>query len=268
VNFERDPETGKIIHEFNADPETIETRDYLINLIWSHQKLNFKDGAYKVPFQGSQNLLVLERAGKALIALNDNDVERLSATVQTSFGPHVRLHDYSGSNEDDVTTDSHGRVTISVPNMSYAFFGPSGITGGFSPASKRTAQEFQLDDDLGDSRASGLGYGGKITSEDFRKAGSIWVASDTPARVSVFTEGERHIEIRVHKPDKTGAKSATSGNETATSTASNIKPLTLEFMADREGYHQLSARLTEAGEAPTRGYIKVEYEAPSRSAKF
>lgn len=82
VNFERDPETGKIIHEFNADPETIETRDYLINLIWSHQKLNFKDGAYKVPFQGSQDLLVLERSGKALIALNDNGVERLSATVQ------------------------------------------------------------------------------------------------------------------------------------------------------------------------------------------
>jgi alpha-amylase len=170
--------------------------------------------------------------------------------------------------EDDVITDGDGRVTISVPNMSYAVFGPSGITGGFSPASKRTTQEFQLDDDLGDSRASGLGYGGKITSEDFRKAGSIWVAGDTPARVSVFTEGERHIEIRVHKPDKTGAKSATSGNETATGTASNIKPLTLEFMADREGYHQLSARLTEAGEAPTRGYIKVEYEAPSRSAKF
>ena len=268
VNFERDPETGEIIHKFNADPETIETRDYLINLIWSHQKLNFKDGAYKVPFQGSQDLLVLERAGKALIALNDNGVERLSATVQTSFGPHARLHDYSGSNADDVATDSDGRVTISVPKMSYAVFGPAGISGGFSPASKQTTQEFQLDDDLGDSRTSALGYGGKITREDFRKAGSIWVASNTPVRVSVFPEGERHIEIRVHKPDKTGAKSATSGNETATGTASNTKPLTLEFMADREGYHQLSARITDVGEAPTRGYIKVEYEAPSRSAKF
>ena len=122
VNFERDPETGKIIHKFNADPETIENRDYLINLIWSHQTLNFKDGAYKVPFQGSQDLLVLERTGKALIALNDNGVERLSATVQTSFGPHVRLHDYSGSNEDDVTTDSDRRVTISVPKHELCSF--------------------------------------------------------------------------------------------------------------------------------------------------
>lgn len=268
VNFARDSETGNIIHKFDADPETIETRDYLINLIWSHQKLNFKDGAYKVPFQSSQDLLVLERAGKALIALNDNGVERLTATVQTSFGPHVRLHDYSGSNPDDITTDSDGRVSISVPKMSYAVFGPAGISGGFSPPSKRTTQEFQLDDDLGDSRTSALGYGGKITSEDFRKAGSIWVASNSPVRISVFTEGERHVEIRMNKPDEKGAKSTSSGNEAATGTTSNTKPLTLEFIADREGYHQLSARLTDSGEMPTRGYIKVDYEAPLTSRKF
>jgi alpha-amylase len=268
VNFGQDPETGKIVHGFNADPETIQTRDYLVNLIWAHQKLNFKDGAYKVPFQGSQDLVILERAGKALIALNDNGVQRLSATVQTSFGPHMKLHDYSGSNADDVTTDSDGRVTISVPQMSYAVFGPAGITGGFSPPRKRTTQEFQLDDDLGDSQTSALGYGGKITSEDFRKAGSIWLARNTAVRVSVFTDGERHVEIRVHKPGDTGAKSTTSGNEAATGTASNTNPLVLEFMGDREGYHQLSARLTESGEASTRGYIKVEYEAPARSDKF
>ena len=89
-------------------------------------------------FQGSQDLLILERAGKALIALNDNGVERLSATIQTNFGPHVRLHDYSGSNTDDVITDGDGRVTISVPKMSYAVFGPAGISGGFSPPLKRT----------------------------------------------------------------------------------------------------------------------------------
>jgi alpha-amylase len=70
----------------NADPETIKTRDYLVNLIWAHQELNFKDGAYKVPFRGSQDLLVIERAGKALIALNDHGNKRLSAKVDTSFG--------------------------------------------------------------------------------------------------------------------------------------------------------------------------------------
>jgi len=108
---------------FKADPENLQMRDYLINLIWAHQKLNFKDGAYKVPFQGSPDLLVLERTGKALIALNDNGIETLNASVQTSFGPNVTLHDYSGSNAQDITTDAEGRVTVSVPKMSYAVWG-------------------------------------------------------------------------------------------------------------------------------------------------
>jgi alpha-amylase len=167
-----------------------------------------------------------------------------------------------------VTTDSDGRVTISVPKMSYGVFGPAGISGGFNPALKRTIQEFQLDDDLGDSQTSALGYGGKITSENFRKAGSIWVARNTVVRVSVFTDGGRHVDLRVHKPNENGAKSTSSGNKAATGTSSNTKPLVLEFMADREGYHQLSARLTESGEVPTRSYIKVDYEAPARSNKF
>jgi alpha-amylase len=47
------------------DPEELQLRDYLVNLIWAHQKLDFKDGAYRVPFQDSPDLLVLERAGKA-----------------------------------------------------------------------------------------------------------------------------------------------------------------------------------------------------------
>lgn len=42
----------------------------------------------------------------------------------------------------------------------------------------------------------------------------------------------------------------------------------LEFTADREGYHQISARLTEAAETPTRAFVKVEYQAPKESDKF
>ena len=47
-----------------------------------------------------------------------------------------------------------------------------------------------------------------------------------------------------------------------------LPPLTLEFTAAREGYHQLTARLAEADEVPTRAYVKVEYEAPAESDKF
>jgi alpha-amylase len=250
---------------FAADPERIATRDYVVNLVWSHQKLDFKDGAYRVPFQGSQDLLVIERAGKALIGLNDSGNEMLTAGVRTSFGPHVRLHDYSGSNLDDVTTDGDGRVTVSVPPMSYAVWGPAGISGGFDPPARRTTQEFQLDDDLGDAQPSSLGYGGKITSAAFHTAGAIWAAANTRVKVSVFTDGARKVELRVATPDAHGGKSTSSGKHGISGQATNDAPLELEFTAAREGYHQLAARLADSSEQPTRAYVKVEYEAPARS---
>lgn len=250
---------------FRADPERIAARDYVVNLVWAHQKLDFKDGAYRVPFQGSQDLLVIERAGKALIGLNDHGSETLTADVQTSFGANVRLHDYSGSNHDDLTTDGDGRVTVSVPPMSYAVWGRAGISGGFDPPARRTTQEFQLDGDLGDSRPSSLGYGGKITPKGFRTAGSIWAAASTLVKVSVFTDGERRVDLRVTNPDEHGGKSTTSGDRGAVGGATNHDPLRLEFVASREGYHQLRARLADPAEQPTRAWVKVEYEAPAES---
>jgi len=211
---------------------------------------------------------VLERAGKALIALNDNGVDARSATVQTSFGPNVRLHDYSGANPDDVTTDGQGRLTISVPRMSYAIFAPAGIGGGFDPPKRRTTQEFQLDDDLGDAHHAALGYGGRIAPGAFRTAGAIWAAAGTTLKVEVFTDGARDAEVRVLSPDEAGAKSATSGRHDGRGRTSNTGPLVLEFEAEREGYHQLTARLADGDQAPTRAYVKVQYEAPAQSDKF
>ena len=251
-----------------ADPQSIRARDYLVNLIWAHQKLDFKDGAYRVPFRDSPDLLVLERAGKALIALNDNGIDAQSATVQTSFGPNVRLHDYSGANPDDVTTDGQGRLTISVPRMSYAIFAPAGVGGGFDPPKRRTTQEFQLDDDLGDAQDAALGYGGKIAPGTFRTAGAIWAAAGTTVRVEVYTDGARDAEVRVLHPEPAGAKSASSGHHDARGPTSNMAPLVLKFEAEREGYHQLTARLADGDQAPTRVYVKVQYEAPAQSDKF
>jgi alpha-amylase len=108
------------------------------------------------------------------------------------------------------------RMTLAVPEMScYAVFGPSGISGGFSPALKRTTQEFQLDDDLGDSQISALGYGGKITSENFRKAESIWVARNTTVRVSVFTDGGGTSNSAFISPMKTVQRARVRGTEAA-----------------------------------------------------
>jgi alpha-amylase len=252
---------------FNADPATLPIRDYLINLIWSHQMLQFKDGAYKVRYQGSPDLLVIERSGKALIGLNDHGSQWLHVGVQTDFGPGVRLHDYSGAVPNDAETDENGRFEISVPPMGYCVWGPAGISGEFSSAVHRTVQEFQLDDDLGDSRSPAPGYGGKLTSDSYRTAGSVWTAARSVVKVRVYAQENRSIELRIAKPLPGGEKSSIEGYYKA-GLSSPDTPLYFEFETDREGYHQLSAKINEAGQPPIRAFIKVEYEAPAVSNKF
>lgn len=253
---------------FKADPKTFPFRPYLVNLIWAHQKLNFKDGAYKVRYQDSPDLLVIERSGKALIGVNDHGNEWKSAWVKTDFGPNMKLHDYSGALSNSPETDGNGWVNVSVPPMGYVILGPVGIQGGFSPRSRPTIQEFQLADDLGDRHPQSLGYGGDIRSEELRTAGSIWTAPETPVRISVFTEGEREVEVQVHQPDEQGKKSWSDGVQRQSGSTSNDSPLVLEFVAEREGYHQISAKLRHRTLAPTRAYLKVEYQAPAESEKF
>jgi alpha-amylase len=252
---------------FNADPASHPTRGYLANLIWCHRMLNFKDGAYKVRYQGSPDILVIERSGKALIGLNDHGSRTLKVSVQTDFGPWVRLHDYSGANPSDAETDQHGRFELSVAPMGYSIWGPAGITGEFAPAAYRTVQEFQLDDDLGDGRRQALGYGGKLEANTFRTAGSVWTAARSVVKVWVYSQDSRDIELRIAKPGPDGKKSDTEGLYRI-GQASRDAPLYLEFETDREGYHQLSAKITDITQAPTRTYVKVEYEAPAISNKF
>jgi alpha-amylase len=253
---------------FNADPDTLAVRPYIANLVWTHQKLGFKDGVYKVRYQGSQDLLVIERSAHALIGLNDHGSQPQAAWVQTDFAPGTRLHDYSGNTDENLVTDEHGWVKVVVPSMSYAVWGPSGIEPGFAPAERRTTQEFQLDDDVGDARDNTPGYGGKIQPGVYRTAGSVWAAAGSVVKVWLYTDGERKAELRAYQPDETGARSREQGDHVKAGPVSNTSPLYLEFTAEREGYHQLAATLPQDNQAPTRGYVKVEYQAPAESEKF
>lgn len=253
---------------FAADPATHSTRDFVRNLVWCHQKLNFKDGAYKVRHQRSQDLLIIERSGKALIGLNDHGSEWLSAWVQTDFGPGARLHDYSGANSDDRATDANGWFEVWVPPSGYVVWGPAGVTGGFSPPTRRTTQEFQMDDDLGDARDQAPGDGGRITAAEFRTAGAIWCAANSQVNVNVYCDGTRDVEVRALKPSDTGSRSDQNGHHEQSGAASNTSAATLQFTADREGYHQIRVRITDASQQPTRAYVKVDYAAPATSDRF
>jgi alpha-amylase len=251
----------------HADPKTHPTRPYIVNLVWCHQKLNFKDGAYKVRYQGSGDLLVIERSGKALIGLNDNGNDPQSAWAQTDFGAHVTLHDYSGSTSQDLETDNNGWVNVVLPAMSYTVWAPIGATGGFSPPQRRTTQEFQFADDLGDSSPASLGYGGRLVPTDWRTAGAVWVAADTKVHIWLYADGECEAEVAAMNPGPKGEKSTQHGQHATAGQAAATQPLEFVFTAANEGYYCLAARLAQ-GQQPPKAYLRVEYEAPATSDKF
>jgi alpha-amylase len=168
----------------------------------------------------------------------------------------------------DLTTDGQSRLNLTVPPKTCCVWGPAGVSGGFTGHPRRTTQEFQMADDLGDSNSLSLGYGGKLVAGQYRTGGSIWAAAGSLVKIRVYADEARTVDLRVLRPNADGSKSSTQGGYDAHGAASAQTPLTLDFTAEREGYHQITAKLAQDGDAPVSAYIIVDYEAPAESTKF
>lgn len=246
-------------------------RDAIANIIWCHQKLNFKKGSYKVRWQAS-DLLIIERGYKAgpensyaIIGINDNWNTWQSATIQTDFGANVQLHDYSGANASDIWTDASGKATIYVPpcdgsntRRGYCIWGPTGVSGGFSPSQRSTTQEWEMADDLGDSNASSLQQGGALpaSSTSLRTAGSV------------FDENGKTITVNLYPanttPNLTVALYNASG--TAVQTVSGTGNQTLTYTPSSTGMYTVKVKNTNAANPSQKVYVKVTYTAPKVAA--
>ena len=241
--------------------EAIPTRPWLVNLVWCHQKLAFKSGDYFVRYQGSQQLLILERGARAIVAINNDGDNWHDAWISTAFGPNTQLHDYSGSRPDDIWTNADGWVNIAVPPLSYSVWGQPGVTGGFDPSSLRTVQQFEMDDDLGDSDPNSPGYGGKAITGSYRTAGRIWPAAGSEVNLSIYSDAPQPVEFQVLDP---GSAQVCSGTGTSTPSV----PLIASFAVAREGWHTLQAKLTNSAPNPARLYVKVDYIGPAATTQF
>ena len=170
----------------------------LENLIWCHQNLRFKEGAYLVRWQAG-DALVIEREAKALIAVNDNysSWQNLS-NVQTSWSDGTVLKDYSGANGTTTATVSNGgKVSISIPpcdgtagagRKGYCVWAPVGISENYVLPSNRITQEWEMEDDLGDNHPLSLQQGGRLpdNSEDCRVVGKIYVESGQQMNLELY----------------------------------------------------------------------------------
>ena len=242
--------------------ESLPSRGWAENLLWCHQKLAFKSGDYFLRFQGSSELLIVERGARAIVALNNGE-SWSSQWISTAFFPNTQLHDYSGSMPADLWTNQDGWALITVPPCSYSVWGPAGIEGGFSPVPRRTVQQFEMADDLGDSDPKSLQYGGSAVSTGFRTAGAIWPAKGSIVNVSIYSDVDQQVDFVIQSPAGAPPVSAFPSGATSAST-----PLAATFTVQTEGLHKLTARLSNAGAPPARLYMKVDYMGPASSDLF
>ncbi|MFM7310555.1 MAG: alpha-amylase domain-containing protein, partial [Flavobacteriales bacterium] len=189
--FEDVFDIGYTGNRYNHDPKSstsLPMRDDLRNLVWCHQVLDFKSGAYQVP-HASADYLVVVRAGKAVIGITDHWSNWQNQTVYTGFPAGTVLKDYSGANGTaTVTVDANGYAAINTPPVNpalniagrrgYSVWAPIGKDGQTyqPPRAVATTQEWEMSGDLGDSHTSSLGQGGAIpaSSTNFRVVGKIF----------------------------------------------------------------------------------------------
>ncbi|MBF9222458.1 alpha-amylase family glycosyl hydrolase [Hymenobacter ruricola] len=261
--------TGKRYTHRPVSTADLPTRDDLVNLLWCHQHLHFKDGAYRVRYQ-SPDHLVIERSSKALIGINDHYNDWQETYVDSDFAPGTVLKDYSGANGTATyTVPADQRVRISTPpcngtallgRRGYSVWAPVGQdNSAYAPAhAALTTQEWEMANDLGDLNCSGLGQGGALPdySTNTRLAGKIYAQAGQPVTYTLYPEdastNTRSLVVGVYDLRGNLLSSATG---TAAASGTCIPATT--------GWLALKIHNASAADPGQRAYVQVSYTAPA-----
>jgi hypothetical protein len=180
-----------------TDTLDLPMRSDLVNIIWCRQNLHFANGSYLIRWQ-ENDALVIERASKAIIAVNDQfSTWKNLIGVQTSWADGTVLRDYSESNANTTVVYGGGKIDISIPpcdgtapkgRKGYSIWAPDGITTNYNNPLETITQEWEMSDDLGDSHAASLQQGGKLPnqSKDCRVVGKVHADAQTNINVELY----------------------------------------------------------------------------------
>lgn len=248
-----------------ADSIELPMRSDIVNIIWCHQNLDFKDGSYLVRWQ-ENDALVIERDSRAIIAVNDHWNNWKSLTgVQTNFSDGTILRDYSGANTQTITVYGGGKMDISIPpcdgsatlgRKGYCIWAPDGIQTNYVNASESITQEWEMANDLGDSHASSLQQGGELptNSLECRVVGKIYPKENSTISVELYpllaTESVNLLLV--------------DSNCTIIDSVAGVGNITHDFTVSNESWYTLKIRNTTPNQSGQKCWIKVNYEAPSQ----
>jgi alpha-amylase len=237
-------------------------RDDIANIIWCHQKLQFKQGAYIVR-HSSNDHLIIERSGKAIIGVNDGWSTWQGTWIPTNFAPGTQLHDYSGANSDDIYVNEDGWVQIWSPpcdgsnyRRGYTIWGPAGISGNLGNKGFATLQEWHLANDLGDSHAASLGQGGELPDYSLatRTAGKIFNRKGK-MRVQLFP-ADPSLSLTLILADATG--------ENHLDSIAGTGNLTKIWTTPGKGWFTLKVRNTTDVQQGQEAWVRATYGTPRK----
>ncbi|RYZ16680.1 MAG: T9SS type A sorting domain-containing protein, partial [Chitinophagaceae bacterium] len=136
----------------------------------------------------------------------------------------------------------------------YCIWGPAGITGGFAPAQRSTTQEWEMDNDLGDSHASSLGQGGALpaSSTALRYAGKVFDQSGKTITVNVFPNNTTYsLTVGIY-----------SNTDALLTSTSGTGTLTLSYTPTSTGFYKIKVRNTSTTNPSQKFWVKATYTAP------
>jgi alpha-amylase len=255
--------SNRFSHKPNLESELPVFSD-IANIIWCHQNLHFKEGSYMVPWQ-AQDALVIERSGRALIAVTDSWANWQNLTgVQTTFADGTVLYDYSGANGTGTrTVYGGGKVDISIPpcdgtalmgRRGYSIWAPQGITENYDKPAKQTVQEWEMANDLGDNHLGSLQQGGQLpdNSLDCRVVGKIFPEAGKQFKIEIFPE----------TPTKSVTLILLDKNCNPLDSVSGIGNLVLNYTPSSSDWHTLRIRNTANNYTGQKCWVKANYFAP------
>jgi alpha-amylase len=254
-------------NRFNHHPSDISeltTHSDIENIVWCHQNLHFKEGAYLVRLQ-AQDALVLERSGKALIAVNDHFTNWQNVTaIQTSFADGTILKDYSGAHGNtQITVANGGKVDFTIPpcdgtapegRKGYCIWAPVGQSTNYIRPAKYTTQEWEMDDDLGDSGIASLQQGGKLpaNSRTCRVVGRVFCDTATTVTINLYPS-QPTLPITIELLD---------ANCEIVDTLSGSGNLTFSYSVGQVGWHTIRIRNGTDNQVGQKCWVKANYKAP------
>jgi alpha-amylase len=287
--------TGKRFTHLPANSADLPAHQDIVNIMQAHGALGFKNGAYKVrsaetghfnvvtandgdpatPNNSDDNHLVFERSAKAIIGVTDQWNQDQESWVDSDFAPGTVLVDYSGGITTTSVVQSDKRVNIKTRAVGYPTFtystsyadhgqhyhgysiwAPQGQSLNYTSPAIPTTQEWEMEQDLGDSHCESLGQGGRTpdNSPNQRVVGKIFVKGNTNVSY-IVTPGSagNSLTFELYQLD---------GTLLYTISGTTVTALTGNYLNTVDQWITMKVRNTASNTLGQKCWVRLTYHAP------